>query len=170
MWPPLLGRNLITVFSTVNTPSGFFCGRAASFTGDRTRADARDASADACVTDAVTGDGRKKILVLRALRGSAASRRARARNSRGHATAAEDGLGLPCAACVFSSGKMSGSGAAQPEMRESAQEFHAGRRRLPKLDDAVVVRRHRVNRCRRSDVRGLRPRSTRHSRRARATR
>lgn len=123
LWPPLLGRNLITVFSTVNTPTGFFCAGAAAIAGDRMRAEARDASADARVTDTAVGSVRKKILVLRALRGDAASGRVCARGGCERTTANVDGIRRPCAACVFSSGKMSGLGVAQPEMRKTAQEI-----------------------------------------------
>jgi hypothetical protein len=170
LWPPLLGRNLITVFSTVNTPTGFFCARMAVFAGDRTRPEARNASADACATDTAVGSVRKKILVLRALRCDAASSRVCARSGCEQAAADVDGVRRPCAACVSSSGKVSGLGVAQPEMRKTAQEIPPCDNASRAMGGCVCCLSTPDCGCRCVDVRGRRSRSARRSRLVRAAR
>lgn len=123
LWPPLLGRNLITVFSTVNTPGGFFWVPVAAAIGGRVRVGRRGTATDARSARSRRKNAFAKMLVLRALRHDDATCAPSARRRRRAPDERHDGAGRPIEAPMSSSGNTSRFGVAQPEMRESAQEI-----------------------------------------------
>ena len=123
LWPPLLGRNLITLFSTVNTPAAFFRVPMAAAIGGRVRAGRRGAATDARAARCRRENAFAKTLVLRALRYDGATCALSAPRRCSIAGDRRDGADRPFAAPMTSSGNAPRFGVAQPEMRESAQEI-----------------------------------------------
>lgn len=124
LWrPPLLGRNLITVFSTVNTLAPLFCARRGAGCG-------RDAAGMATIPPPESGGipfrrphGMQKPLVLRTLRAPGAIAACDAVALRRAGADHRRAVPAPERRLKKASGDGGVSGAAQPQMRESAQTF-----------------------------------------------